>query len=396
MSSDSSSNELIEVAKFSSRVLDVESPAIHRRIERLREFEYVALRPRSWKPSPAFTVTFASIIFNGKISYIEQHLQSLYEQDYTNTEYILVDNGTTGEARELLDSYLCHPKTLVLRFSEHHYAPHLGDASNPWSNLINAALFASTGDAFSIVSYDDWVSSNYASAMAQLFLDNEKCNSASPGVVCVDSEGSVERVISESLQRRNERRRYVSGLSLARAHLNHNAIVAAPGEILSFRSSNAIKLGGIDLFNDFTQVLRLAVDGDSGYDPAATLFWRHHSQQSNKELMSQGTVFFSEYLKLDQAYQLTQLYARVATDSDRRKLQHFLRWCAVEYSIGKGIRQSFEAVSLRAGLRATWNSLRQAPVSLWLYVLAVSIASIPIGAYRQATRTLGAIKNSLT
>lgn len=356
----------------------------------------MALRPRSWKPSPAFTVTFASIIFDGKISYIEQHLQSLYKQDYTAVEYILVDNGTTGEARGLLDSYLRHPQTLVLRFSKHHYAPHLGDASNPWPNLINAALFASTGDAFSIISYDDWVSANYASAMARLFLDNEKCNSASPGVVCVDGEGRVERVISESLQRQNERPRYVNGLSLARAHLNHEPIVAAPGEILSFRSSNAIKLGGIDLFNDFTQVLRLAVDGDSGYDPAATLFWRHHAQQSNKELMRQGTVFFSEYLMLDHKYELTQLYERVATDSDRRQLQHFLEWCALKYSIGTGIRQSFNNVGLQAGLRATWNSLRQTPISLWPYVLVVSLASIPIGTYRQATRTLSAIKNSLT
>ena len=51
-------------------------------------------------------------------------------------------------------------------------------------------------------------------------------------------------------------------------------------------------MGGFDFNTDDSQILKHAIFGDSGFDPEAKLYWRHHNNQSNVVLKSKGNIFF--------------------------------------------------------------------------------------------------------
>ena len=66
---------------------------------------------------------------------------------------------------------------------------------------------------------------------------------------------------------------------------------SAPGGILFIKKDVILNTGGFDRSSDATQIIKFAIHGDSGFDPKAKIFWRHHKGQLNKVAKTKGMVW---------------------------------------------------------------------------------------------------------
>ena len=111
-------------------------------------------------------------------------------------------------------------------------------------------------------------------------------------VVSIDENSKINERNTNSLDSRNKRLKYTEGLKLVESFINKGDQILAPGGVLAANSLLVIESGGFDSKNDFTQIIRFGVNGKSGYDPTASLFWRHHSKQNNKLCRNYGVISY--------------------------------------------------------------------------------------------------------
>jgi glycosyltransferase involved in cell wall biosynthesis len=91
--------------------------------------------------------------------YIEQTIRSVMEQDYPESEHIIVDDGSTDHTLSILRRY-----------------PHLRWISQPnrgQANALNRALSMSTGDIIGWVNSDDYLEPGVLPDIARRFADRE-------------------------------------------------------------------------------------------------------------------------------------------------------------------------------------------------------------------------------
>ena len=384
--------ELIRVPKFSDRARLAEHFATVRRRDTLEQLQYECLsRPEAVERRAGRIFTLATIVFDGDLGYIESSLGSMSRQTYPEVEFILVDNGTTGAARALVDEFVeRNDRTKIVRLAHNFFAPGLPDESNPWPILVNAALFLSTGDYFFPLSYDDFLSENYVARMVDLFSGNPACTTAAPGVASVGPRGEANASLTETFANLNDRPRYVRGIELARGHMRNQPLLVAPGEVLAFSSGTAVGLGGIDWMNDVSQILRIAVTGESGFDGEATLYWRHHPEQTNKVLTKQGQIYYSDFANIDANYGLTALYSEVGTGEDVQLLHTYIEDLAVNKGTIGCIRLSCLEYGFQSGARALRNAFEECPKHLWMRCTLAFVRWAPEGALKKFARKAAA------
>jgi glycosyltransferase involved in cell wall biosynthesis len=300
--------DIIHSDKFSQRTLLSENPVTKQRVSILETYSYEVFR-HNYETDRSLTLfTLILTVYDSNLSYVEKALQSCLQQTYKNLELIIVDNGCTGVFRELLyNSFLSNPTSVLIRFADHNYDPSLSDPFDPIPNLWNAALFASSGEYVYFLSCDDLLSINYCEKMESLFRDNPNCVTASPGIVSINSWGEINKLRSAYYRLHNNRARYTEGLILAEEYMAGTNMLSFPGGLFSVRSQVVIDNGGFDSHNDLSQLFKYGVLGDHGYDPSATLYWRHHDEQANKKQKTLGLVYYKRSIDWYSLYNMHQI-----------------------------------------------------------------------------------------
>jgi len=94
--------------------------------------------------------------------YIERCVRSLMEQDYTNIEYVFVNDGSTDNSIEVLEQVLQdYPKRLPFVQIYHN------DRNHGLAYTRRATIEKAAGDYVACVDSDDWVDTNYLSALVK-------------------------------------------------------------------------------------------------------------------------------------------------------------------------------------------------------------------------------------
>jgi len=295
-------------------------------IEESKKSEYSYLPPIQEKY--AFDDLIISIIIDCYygLDLVKQSVQSVLNQDYRNIELIIVDNGAKEDVSEYLYSIFKKNTNIgLIKFKENQFS--WDDTERNAVICWNAALLNCKGDIVSHLSYDDMLSYDCCSRMAKLFTDNDNCVTAGPLPVAIDINGNINQEFSNRLKFGNKRPRYIDGKKLALDRINGspNKYLAAPGGVLFIKKDTLIQYGGFDRSSDITEVIKFAIHGDSGFDPKAKLFWRHHDAQLNKLAKNRGVVWCSYLLRVVKTENIIEIWERLFTQDQVKLLHKFIK-----------------------------------------------------------------------
>lgn len=336
---------------------------INKRLMNLEKYELTILKSRKnnqIKNSVRFSIIY--FLYDTNIEYIKNSLNSIFSQDITNIEIILILNGIESLEDNKKEIYFNIIQSVIkniynvqiINVMHNLWNPQSEDSDDPFVNLWNLGVLISNSDYVAFLSYDDQLSINYCSEMIQLFISNSNCVSAAPLPVSIDHLGKINSENSKVLKNNNSRTKYTLGRELVRDFINHGKKISFPGEIMSFKRDHLIRFGGIDGSNDISQIVRLNLVGLSGFSPEAKLYWRHHSQQTNKIWSMNGYIFSEKLVKTILTEELHKLYKDQAEFTLYDELKVFVREASLNY-ITSVIKKS----SLTGGFKPSLSALKQ-------------------------------------
>lgn len=257
------------------------------------DYTFFSSRNECFEPDRPILTVFIDCYYRLDLTMLS--VRSVLAQDYPNVELILIDNGSKPDVAEYIEKiYKSSTNTSLIKFPVNQFA--WDDTEKSVAVCWNAALIHARGDYCSHLAYDDCISQNYAGRMVALFTGNPECITAAPMPVSIDEFGKVN---PSSLRDMNTRKRYTNGLDLAIDLIEGRPkkLFASPGEILVIKREILLRYGGYDRIIDVSQTLKYAILGLSGFDPEASLYWRHHEGQLNKQAKNKGFIFYASFEK---------------------------------------------------------------------------------------------------
>lgn len=95
--------------------------------------------------------------------YVDQCINSIIEQTYSNLEIILIDDGSCDNCSEICDSWAMKDERIIVIHKE----------NGGLSSARNAGLDICKGDYITFIDSDDWVEQDYISVMHKALADNQ-------------------------------------------------------------------------------------------------------------------------------------------------------------------------------------------------------------------------------
>ena len=295
-------------------------------IDEAKQSDYRYLPPKSELYNPDLPIVTIIIDCYYKLNLVKQSIQSILKQNYQNTELLLIDNG----AEKLVSDYIYqiyekNTNTALIRFKENQFS--WEDTQKVVVICWNAGLLHAKGEIVGHLNYDDMLSQNCCSRMARLFVENNNCVTAGPLPLSIDFEGNINEEFSERLRINNSRKKYLSGKKLAIDYVTGNPkkYFSAPGGVLFVRKNIILKTGGFDRSIDITQIIKFSIYGDSGFDPEAKLYWRHHEGQLNKIAKKKGVVWCTELQNVVKNEKIVEIWRELFTRNQVQLLNKFIK-----------------------------------------------------------------------
>ena len=323
-----------------------------------------------------------------KLDLVKQSIQSILDQDYQNVEIVLVDNGAEENvSKYLYDIYTRYKNIALIKFKENQFS--WKDTEVTVVICWNAGLLHAKGEIVGHLNYDDMLSQNCCSRMARLFVENNNCVTAGPLPLSIDFEGNINEEFSERLRINNSRKKYLSGKKLAIDYVTGNPkkYFSAPGGVLFVRKNIILKTGGFDRSIDITQIIKFSIYGDSGFDPEAKLYWRHHEGQLNKIAKKKGMVWCTGLQTVVTNENIIEIWRELFTRNQVQLLNKFIK---------NSSRQSGSSVALEAlrnkepivFFRVIKNIIINCPYFLF-YVLWFSLLEVLKMFYEKVSNIVG-------
>lgn len=118
--------------------------------------------------------------------YLSKCIDSLIDQDYTQLEIILVDDGSPDNCGNICDKYAIQDNRIKV----------IHKKNGGLSDARNAGLKISTGDFITFVDSDDYVNKDFISTLVNLIQDFEADIAISPFIHFTDDEKKVKKILS--------------------------------------------------------------------------------------------------------------------------------------------------------------------------------------------------------
>lgn len=125
-------------------------------------------------------ISIVTLSFNQK-PFLEEAVNSVLEQQYSDLEYIVVDPGSWDGSRELLNRYKNHFASLI-------FEPDRGAADG-----LNKGFARATGDIFAFLNADDLLLPGSLRAANEFFTQRIQCDIAMGDGFILDGEGKRVR-----------------------------------------------------------------------------------------------------------------------------------------------------------------------------------------------------------
>jgi glycosyltransferase involved in cell wall biosynthesis len=300
-----------------------------------------------------------------RFQFLRECINSVIKQTYSPYEIIFVDHNASQKNKEIINEYRNNYSNIsIVRFFKNY---------GQWAVIPiiwNAGLLYSKGKYVYVLSDDDFLSENYLEKMVKLFQNNKNCVTAAPLPVSVDEKSNINPGDYLPI---NNRSRYTNGKKLAVSFIKEwldpslPKSFSAPGGTMVIRRDLLMRLGGFDDNNDDSQILKYAIFGDSGFDPEAKLYWRHHNNQSNMILKSQGNIFYRSTTKAIEDSGYINIWKK-KFDNDQYKL--LLKYTEFKkiFNIAGVFSEALRKKSPILVLKVMFNILKECPLKVIIKV----------------------------
>lgn len=190
--------------------------------------------------------------------FLKETIESVLNQEYSTLDYIVINDGSTDETKELLTEY--EKELLVIN---------QGNQGEQWT--VNRGLRLVDGKYFMIVNADDPLYPNAIDNMVKCMELNPQVLCAYPDWDVIDDQGKVTRHVKT--------REYNFPWMVA-----HQSCIPSVGSI--FRSSVLQWVGyrneSYRWLGDYEYWLRIGLAGQMMRVPKTLAKWRNHSGQASK------------------------------------------------------------------------------------------------------------------
>jgi len=127
-------------------------------------------------------ISVAFIVYNGA-NYMRTQLDSILAQTHKVDEIIVVEDGSTDNTREILNSYSIENPNL---FIIHNNATNIGSYKS-----IEKAIKACTGDIVILADHDDYWEPDKVSSIIKWFEENPKMDGLMTNGLLMDTKGEI-------------------------------------------------------------------------------------------------------------------------------------------------------------------------------------------------------------
>ena len=132
-------------------------------------------------------VTIITVVFNGE-KYLEQTIQSVISQDYSNIEYLVIDGGSTDRTLEIIQQY------------EDKIDYWIAEADDSLYDAMNKGLQLSTGEIIGIINSDDAYVDQAVSKVVEKFRQYQHTEYQNKLVFCgsmfgIDDDSNIKCTI---------------------------------------------------------------------------------------------------------------------------------------------------------------------------------------------------------
>ncbi len=212
-------------------------------------------------------ISILTPVYNQEL-YIEKTIKSVLNQTYQNWEWIIMDDGSTDNTRNIINTY--KDERIKYLYQEH-------SGIDKISSTHNEALRLSKGDFIALIDGDDMWPEYKLEKQLNSFIDDKVV--LSYGECCIINSGGGKidyiKVPDDKEISRNE----PLGSSLQKFLFQVNSFIYNPTVLI--RKSALQKIGGFIVYrglcHDFPTWCRLSLDGK--FDPVSQClgYWRKHS-----------------------------------------------------------------------------------------------------------------------
>jgi glycosyltransferase involved in cell wall biosynthesis len=225
-----------------------------------------------------------------RLSFLPNVLRSVSEQDYSNLELIVSDNGMNGG----------QVSTLVKEFYPRRFKIRQNATIETMSTHFNQIINAASGKYFILLCDDDEISSNYVSELVSLLEQNRHASIGLSRQEIMDEHGTVIRSSSDNLPP------LISGPDFVRAAWQTHEYKYEGFATYLARTDQLKTCGGYPEFckglsHDDALVLKLCIDNYVALSSRCAFRFRiyqsSHGATISIEDVRQATIEFLQFLK---------------------------------------------------------------------------------------------------
>lgn len=271
--------------------------------------------------------------------YLRERLESIYAQDYTNVEVILLDDCSTDNSREILLEYAQRHRAVTHTcFNELNS----GGVFNQWKKALELA----SGELVWIAESDDYCDANYLSELVRCFR-NEAVMLAFSRTQFVGESGkdiwSTEGLLGEELAQLVAKPFIRSAQWLVNRAWGARNIVPNVSSAV-FRHPGRMPLledaawRSLRLCGDWIFYLHLVRGGLVAFSPLATNYYRQHAQGTSFRVRKRDEYYREAEMV---ATQLLRLYRLEPAVLRQKRDRLYGEWCD---SRGMQSRHQFDAL----------------------------------------------------
>jgi glycosyltransferase involved in cell wall biosynthesis len=202
--------------------------------------------------------------------YLEQRLDSIFNQTFQDFEVILLDDASTDNSLEILKKYSHHSKVNHFIINERNS----GSTFKQWQKGIGLAK----GEFIWIAESDDWADERFLEISLGVYRKNPILSLVFCGTTCVNEKGNKIPIQKFELERWNQDFISIGNREIENELIYHNSICNTSSVLFTKVDLENVDLSDYLFCGDWKVVIDIVFQKSYAFNAQKLNFYRVHSQ----------------------------------------------------------------------------------------------------------------------